>query len=469
MGASEKVASKSHESRLRAALFFYRYKPNVFGFFNKLKRAFGKIIDAYPYTITDAIMQSIKAIDYKLKGKPMNIAKKAYCRGFQFCFKVAIPLLPYRIPKTRESISLLPAMLRRRGVDCVLIVTDKGIVKAGLLDILTKVLDSDKIRYAVYDETIPNPTIDNVEAARALYIESHAQAIIALGGGSAMDCAKACGARIVQPWMSVKQMGGILKVFKKLPCLIAIPTTAGTGSETTLAAVITDAKTHHKVPINSFPLIPRYAILDHRLTTGLPKHITSTTGMDALTHAVEAYIGGSTTKDTRENAIKATRLIHQYLYRAYQDGTDAEARQNMLHAAYYAGAAFSKSYVGYVHAVAHSLGGQYGTPHGLANAVLLPIVLREYGVFAHAKLAQMAREAGVIGAGKSDEETANLFIDWIEEMNDKMGIPRKLSGIEEADIEKMAEHADAEANPLYPVPVLMDKEELKKFYHLVKE
>lgn len=399
----------------------------------------------------------------------MNTLRKLYCRSFQFCFKVALPILPYRTPKTRESINLLPAMLRRRGVECVLVVTDKGIVNAGLLDMLTQVLKDGDIRYAVYDETIPNPTIDNVEAARKLYLESGSKALIALGGGSAMDCAKACGARIAQPWMSVSQMGGILKVMKKLPCLIAIPTTAGTGSETTLAAVITDAKKHHKVPINSFPLIPRYAILDYRLTTGLPKHITSTTGMDALTHAVEAYIGGSTTKETRAHAIEATRLIHQYLYKAYENGNDAEARQGMLHAAYYAGAAFSKSYVGYIHAVAHSLGGQYGIPHGLANSVLMPIVLRAYGEAAHKKLAELARQSGVIAAGKSDKETANLFIDWIQEMNDKMDIPRTLKGIQKEDIDLMAAHADHEANPLYPVPALMDKEELKQFYYAVKE
>jgi len=399
----------------------------------------------------------------------MNIFKKIYCRSFQFCFKVALPILPYKRPKTREALYLIPAILRRRKVNRLLIVTDKGLVRAGLLDLLTSVLEKDNIQYAVYDGTVPNPTIDNVEEAREMYVTSGAQGIIALGGGSAMDCAKACGARIAQPWMSVRQMGGILKIQRKLPLLIAIPTTAGTGSETTLAAVITDARTHHKVPINSFPLIPRYAILDYHLTTGLPKHITSTTGMDALTHAVEAFIGGSTTRETRTLAIEATLLINRYLYRAYQDGTDSEARQQMLRAAYAAGAAFSKSYVGYVHAVAHSLGGQYGTPHGLANSVLLPIVLRAYGSSVHKQLAELARKTDIVADGKSDEETANLFIDWIQEMNDKMDIPRKLAGIQEEDIDLMAEHADKEANPLYPVPVLMDKEELKQFYYAVME
>jgi len=398
----------------------------------------------------------------------MNIFKRIYCRAFQTGMYMAVPIMPYHNPKTRESLNLIPAILRRRGMTRILIVTDQGLVRAGILSILTDELDAARIQYSVYADTVPNPTIDNVEAARELYLQSGAQGLIALGGGSAMDCAKACACRIARPNKTIPQLKGILRVWKKLPLLIAIPTTAGTGSETTLAAVITDSRLHHKYAINDFPLIPRYAILDYRLTIGLPKHITSTTGMDALTHAVEAYIGRSTTPETRAMAEKATSLIHQYLYRAYQDGTDAEARQQMLRAAYCAGIAFSKSYVGYVHAVAHSLGGQYGTPHGLANSVLLPIVLREYGSAIDKKLARLARRSGVVTMDGTDHEVAQLFIEWIQSMNDRMEIPRTLDGIAEEDIDIMADHADAEANPLYPVPVLMDKEELKKFYYEVK-
>lgn len=399
----------------------------------------------------------------------MNILRKIWCRSFQAGFYAALPLLPYRDPKTCNSLQDIPSILQQKHVTKVLVVTDKGLVAAGLLDMLTSVLQEASVEYAVYSDTVPNPSIDNVEAARSLYLSSGAQAFIALGGGSSMDCAKAAAARVARPGRTIPQMKGILRVRRRLPLLIAIPTTAGTGSETTLAAVITDSKLHHKYPINDFPLIPRYAVLDYRLTTALPKHITASTGMDALTHAVEAYIGRSTTRETRAAAEEATRLIHQYLFRAYQDGADAEARQNMLHASFCAGLAFSKSYVGYVHAVAHSLGGQYGTPHGLANSVLLPIVLREYGAAAEKKLARLARKAGVVEDGLSDHDTAERFISWIQEMNDKMAIPRKLQGIREEDIPLMAEHADAEANPLYPVPVLWNKDELSRMYYLVKE
>ena len=306
----------------------------------------------------------------------MFLLRKIYCRTFQTVFRIAIPFLPYRNPKIIPAVSGITDVCRKYGVESVMIVTDAGIRALGLTDFLEKTLKEEGISYCVYDRTVANPTIQNVEEARKMYLEHEAQGIIAFGGGSSMDCAKAAGARIVKPRQSIRQMRGLLKVHRRLPLLIAVPTTAGTGSETTLAAVITDSEKHYKYPINDFSLIPRYAVLDYHETLGLPKSITATTGMDALTHAVEAYIGNSTTKETREMAEEAVSLIYQHLKNAYEDGRNKEARSGMLRAAYCAGVAFTKSYVGYIHAVAHSLGGQYGTPHGLANAVILPIVLR---------------------------------------------------------------------------------------------
>lgn len=398
----------------------------------------------------------------------MWIVRKVYCRTFQLAFKMALPFLPYRNPKIIPSVSGVADVCRKKKVDSVMIVTDAGIRGLGLTEFLEKSLTDQDISYCIYDRTVANPTIWNVEEARELYLEHGAQAIIAFGGGSSMDCAKAAGARIVKPRQSISQMKGLLKVHKRLPLLIAIPTTAGTGSETTLAAVITDSEKHHKYPINDFSLIPRYAVLDYHETVGLPRNITATTGMDALTHAVEAYIGGSTTKETREMAEEAVHLIYQHLKAAYDNGKDKEARSGMLRAAYCAGVAFTKSYVGYIHAVAHSLGGQYGTPHGLANAVILPIVLRMYGLACEKKLARLARNAGVVDADMGDEEAAQRFIEWIQWMNDSMEIPRHLTDIKEEDIPVMARHADKEGNPLYPVPVLMNRKELEQIYYEVK-
>lgn len=397
----------------------------------------------------------------------MNVASKIFCRTFQIAFRAALPILPYREPKIVPSCSELGNVFKKENSTSVLVVTDAGIVKNGLTNSLENVLKKNKIRYTVYDKTQPNPTVDNVEDALTLYNKNKCDTLIAIGGGSAMDCAKAVGARVAYPKKTVGQMGGILRVIRRLPTLIAIPTTAGTGSETTLAAVITDSKTHHKYALMSFSLIPHYAVLDAALTYTLPPHMTSTTGMDALTHAVEAYIGRSTSKETRGLALEATKLVFENVEKAYVNGNDHKARENMLHAAYKAGVAFSKSYVGYIHAVAHSLGGKYGTPHGLANAVIMPYVLESYGKSAHKKLHRLGVAAGVCSENDSDEVGAKKFIEAIKALNAKMNIPDKITGIKKEDISEMARHAEKEANPLYPVPKLMTRKELEGFYYTI--
>ena len=397
----------------------------------------------------------------------MNVASKIFCRTFQIAFRAALPILPYREPKIVPSCSELGDIFKKENPTSVLVVTDAGIVKNGLTNSLENVLKKNKIRYTVYDKTQPNPTVDNVEDALTLYNKNKCDTLIAIGGGSAMDCAKAVGARVAYPKKTVGKMGGILRVLRRLPTLIAIPTTAGTGSETTLAAVITDSKTHHKYALMSFPLIPHYAVLDAALTYTLPPHMTSTTGMDALTHAVEAYIGRSTSKETRRLALEATKLVFENVEQAYVNGNDHKARENMLHAAYKAGIAFSKSYVGYIHAVAHSLGGKYGTPHGLANAVIMPYVLESYGKSAHKKLHRLGVAAGVCSENDSDEVGAKKFIEAIKALNAKMNIPDKITGIKKEDISEMARHAEKEANPLYPVPKLMTRKELEGFYYTI--
>ena len=397
----------------------------------------------------------------------MNTLRKIYCRAFQKAFHIAIPFLPYRKPKIAGSVKELPEIIMRHKCTHVLIITDGGIMKLGLTRRLEKALKEAGIPYTIYDKTVANPTTVNVREALELYHKEGCDAIIGFGGGSSMDCAKAVGACAVKPNQSLAQMKGILKVHKKLPLLMAVPTTAGTGSETTLAAVITDADTRYKYAINDFPLIPRYAVLDPKVTLSLPPFITATTGMDALTHAVEAYIGNSTTIDTRRDALKAVKLIFENIDIAYEHGDNIQARRNMLHASFYAGCAFTKSYVGYVHAVAHSLGGQYNVPHGLANAILLPLVLREYGSCIDKKLHRLAIAAGLADKNTPDHEAAELFIRAIEEMKERFRIVNIVKEIQETDIPKLAHYADKEANPLYPVPKLMDASQLEKFYYML--
>lgn len=298
----------------------------------------------------------------------------------------------------------------------------------------------------------------------ALYRQENCQALIAIGGGSSMDCAKAVGARVARPRTPMGMLKGTLRILKKIPTLIAIPTTAGTGSEVTLAAVIIDAEKQHKYVMNDFVLIPRYAVLDASLTHSLPPHLTATTGMDALTHAVEAYIGRSTTRETREKALEATRLVFENVECAYRNGRDNTARANMLTAAYLAGVAFSRSYVGYIHAAANTT-----PPHGLANAVIMPYVLEAYGECSHRKLHELGIAAGVCTPEQSDAQAAADFIRAIRELNARMGIPEQLEGIRAEDIPVMAAHAEREANPLYPVPRLLTQAELEPFYYRISK
>ena len=283
-----------------------------------------------------------------------------------------------------------------------------------------------------------------------------------------MDCAKGVGARVARPNLTIPQMRGLLKVMKKIPLLIAVPTTAGTGSETTIAAVISNPRTHEKYAVNDFHLVPKYAVLDPLITVGLPPQITATTGMDALTHAVEAYVGRSNTKETRQAARKAVQLIHENLYTAYVDGGNLTARSNMLTAAFYAGIAFTKAYVGYVHAIAHTLGGYYRIPHGLANAVILPYVLDYYGETAHEPLAELADLIGITAQGENKAEKAGKFIAWIRELQASMNIPVKLEGIQQADMPGMIHNALKEANPLYPVPKILFADDLRKLYDVIQ-
>lgn len=399
----------------------------------------------------------------------MDLFERLYCRTVQTVFRMALPVLPYREPELLSRVDEIPAVLRKEGIVRVLLVTDQGVRQAGLTRPLEDALKAEGIGCTVYDGVAANPTIHNIEEATALYRKSRAHGLIAFGGGSAMDCAKVTGARIVRPRKPVFKMKGLLKVRRKLPLLIAVPTTAGTGSETTLAAVITDSGTKHKYPINDFVLIPNYAVLDYHVTLGLPKQMTATTGMDALTHAVEAYIGRSTTRQTRRLCEEAVAMIYQFLKRSYDNGADKTARERMLQAAYCAGVAFSRSYVGYVHAVAHSLGGRYGVPHGLANAVILPYFLEEYGVHCQRKLAGLAKAAGMAPKQMPSRKAAAVFLDWVKEMNRYMGIPEHIHEIREEDIPAMAHHAAAEGNPLYPVPVLMDAKELSFMYEKIRE
>ena len=389
---------------------------------------------------------------------------KLYYRIYQRIFQVGSYFIKWRMPEVLEgenSLLKLPNAIKKYNVSRILIVTDKGILSLGLIDNLLKELNSNGIVAFIYDGTIPNPTIENIEEAVNIYKDNQCEGIIAFGGGSPMDCAKGVGARIALPKKPISKMKGMLKINKTIPPLFAVPTTAGTGSEATITAVITDSNNHDKYPINDGVLTPNVAVLDPCITIGLPPNLTSTTGMDALTHAIEAYIGRSNTNNTKEQSRKATKLIYANIEKAFLEGQNMDARKNMQMASFYAGQAFTRAYVGYVHAIAHALGALYSTPHGFANAIILPYVLEYYGKSIYKPLSELADLVEISNDNDTIPMKANKFIESIRMLNKNMNIPSTIKEIRKKDIPLIAEKASKEANPTYPVPKILNEMELQ--------
>ena len=389
----------------------------------------------------------------------MDGSKKAWYRTFQMAVNIAGRFLYWRKPilvSGEGSSAKIPELMKKEGVTKVMVVTGRHVGKS-LAPAILESLDKAGIGCVHFSEVEANPSTTTVFKIRDMYKREGCNGFLAIGGGSPMDAAKGAAALTVRPHKPIEKMGGLFKVLHKLPPFVAVPTTAGTGSETTIAAVITEAETHHKYAIMDICLVPKYAVLDPVLTRDLPQKTTSTTGMDALTHAVEAYICWTNrTAESDRLAEEATVTIFKYLERAYRDGGDMEARGQMLEAAFKAGFAFTRAGVGNIHAIAHTLGGLYGTPHGLANAVILPIVLEDYGPAVYTRLARLAELTGTMTEG-SDEEKAKAFIAEIYAMNKRMDIPRGFDHIKREDIPQMVQWALKEANPTYPVPVLYDE------------
>ncbi len=388
------------------------------------------------------------------------LLKKIYCRVFQTIFGLGARVLPWRRPVCVTgdgSLQKLPDLLQAAGWQKPMIVASRRQCATPEFIAMAQKLPA----WSGFHSVTANPKIATVEQIVAQFRAEGCDSMVAIGGGSPMDAAKAAAARLARPNRSVAQLKGLLKVHKKIVPFAAVPTTAGTGSEATIAAVVTD-ETHHKYAVNDLCLIPRWAILDPSLTVSLPPTVTAETGLDALTHAVEAYIGRFyNTRETRALARQAVAAIFQYLPAACADGTDLHARQELLTASYRAGFAFTRASVGNVHALAHTLGGLYDVPHGRANAVLLPVVLEEYGPAAHKRLAELADVLHLCPTGTRAEK-ARAFIDAIYDMNQKLGIPTGFDCIRPEDLPQMSAWAESEANPVYPVPVIFDKEDFTR-------
>ncbi|MBI5995999.1 L-threonine dehydrogenase [Clostridium perfringens] len=328
------------------------------------------------------------------------------------------------------------------GFKKALIVTDKVLGQIGIVKKVTDVLDNKNIEYAIYDETKPNPTVKNVNDGLALLKEKECDFVISLGGGSAHDCAKGI-ALLATNGGEIKDYEGVDKSKKPQLPMVGINTTAGTGSEMTLFAIITDEERHIKMALVDKHLTPIIAVNDPMLMLAMPKSLTAATGMDALTHAIEAYVSTAATPITDTCAEKAIELISNYLVNAVENGQDVEARDMMAYAEYLAGMAFNNASLGYVHAMAHQLGGFYNLPHGVCNAILLPHV-QEYNKSTSAsRLAKIAKIMGGNIEGLTDEQGADLCIDMIKSLSQTIGIPEGLGvlGVKESDFETLATNA----------------------------
>jgi alcohol dehydrogenase len=358
------------------------------------------------------------------------------------------------------SSTLLCKHVSLLGYSSVIIVTDKFLNDSGILDGIKAALKDHGVSFCIFDAVLPDPSFDQVQQAQKMAQAENVQAVVAVGGGSVLDAAKMMAMLHTNPGelsdynrpFTMKNVG--------LP-LFAVPTTAGTGAEITPVAVITDPDTHNKVPVLDGKMIPGYIALDADIMRGLPPGITAATGMDALTHAVESFVATSSYHGSEDQARAAVRLIFKFLFRAWENGDDADAREGMALAAFYAGSAFSKTSVGYVHGIAHQLGRLCGTPHGNANAMLLPEVLSAYGDCVYPRLAELAVVAGIADPDSGEKQRALAFIQAIINLRKQMDMPLEPRGLSMTSIDEVLKEVIKETGELYPVPRYLSREELR--------
>lgn len=380
-------------------------------------------------------------------------------KGVAKAFKLAGAVVPFPKPTlftgTDSSLELCDA-IGQVGIKKLMIATDDVLVSIGLLDKIKARLEELNIEYVIYDGIRPDPTFDQVKKGLEVLRDNNCEAILAVGGGSPIDASKAIAAGATND-KPLEKLAGMFKVFKAPLPLFAIPTTAGTGSEVTIASVVSDSKTHKKALILDPKLVPMMAALDGSLMLGLPPAVTAATGMDALTHAIESYISTNASKETDAYGLAATRLIMENLETAVKDGSNLAARQNMAMASYYAGLAFTKAGVGYVHAIAHNFGANYSTPHGLANSIVLPHILDYSKDEVADRLATLAEVSGLKQGKESNAELAEKLIARIRQMLKSFNIPEQLSDLKTGDIPSIAKSALQEAHYNYAVPKYMDQ------------
>mmetsp|Transcript_68642 Transcript_68642/g.128042 ORF Transcript_68642/g.128042 Transcript_68642/m.128042 type:complete len:458 (-) Transcript_68642:73-1446(-) len=367
-----------------------------------------------------------------------------------------VPVARPRLLTGPNKTSELGRLLQELGSKKPLVVTDRVLIDSGIVAPVNKALSSCGLSFETYEGVLPNPHVELVEEAEALFRQGSCDGLVAVGGGSAMDLAKVVGARICNA-KSIKAYHGAFTVttlgLRKLPPMVAVPTTAGTGSECTVAAVISVPKEESKIIIMDLGFIPPVAVLDPMLLLQLPPVVTAATGMDALTHAIESYLSGIRSSETAKWSLEAVQKIYQSLQKSYKDGKDVDAREQMLTASHLAGLAFTRANVGNVHAIAHQLGAIFHTPHGIANAMLLPHVLEYYldgeegegASYCADMYCELAVAAG-LSAGKPTDlkmkrDLARQFVVSIVEMAEAMSLPTSIPELTQARVAEVAQRA----------------------------
>lgn len=386
-------------------------------------------------------------------------------------------LFPFIIP-TQDVIegpgssAKVVEILKRAGGKKVLIVTDKVLHELGVLNTMLAALDEAGFPYAIYDGVEPNPSIENIEEAFALYNQEGCDTIVGFGGGSAMDAAKVVGCRVARPNESVKQMGRLMGYFPvtlaaangKVPHIVAVPTTAGTGAESTVAAVVSDHAIDKKYTITDIAMRPKSVVLDAALATGLPARSTAVTAIDAVSHCTEGFISYAHNPRGDEWAVKGVRLVKENIAAAIEDGSDLVARQNLCNAAYAGGQSLNMETTGYIHPFCHKIGAKYNLVHGRCIGAVMPIILEDYGDVVAPRLAKLAVRAGIADPAASESEQAKQYIQWIRDFDAKYGIDPYIPEIRDEDLDEIADSIMVEIF-VYPNKKVYTREEIK---HLLK-
>lgn len=387
--------------------------------------------------------------------------KKAFYRIRQWGFSLVIGLVSKetKLVRGEKSLLKLPGILKDDKIDSALVVTTAGFIKRGTLASFFAELEKESIKYGIFTNVTPDPSVSDVELGVEAYKNAGAGAIIAIGGGSVLDCAKVIGARVSNPGMPVRKMRGMLKVRKALPPYYPVPATCGTGSEVTAAAVISDIidGKHYKFAVNDFKLVPKMAVLDPDLLTTLPQNMLLTTAMDAVTHAMEAYTNKFASKSVTRDALEAVKLVFDNVEKGYKE-KDIKALDNLLFGSTLAGIAFTHNFVGYVHAIAHAMGAIYGLPHGYLNAIILPVMIKKYEPKIEGKMKVLCEYTDTKVSGSyTDSVIARL-----NRINALGNLPKTINELKPEDYDEIVKRALKEANPAYPVPIIFSEKELRE-------